>query len=170
MNDTDRLELRSFESDVRQLLKDYRGLKSDLKDMRTELSKKDAEIERLKSELRAEKRAYSTLKTARMLEVSDSDLKESKQRITRLVREVNKCIRLLSAETIVGEEDITEEGREGREGREGKEGKEGKDDSFEEEGKDDSMEEEGKDDSGILEEDALEMDDSGMRSLFGDDL
>ena len=167
MNDTDRLELRSFESDVRQLLKDYRGLKSDLKDMRTELSKKDAEIERLKSELRAEKRAYSTLKTARMLEVSDSDLKESKQRITRLVREVNKCIRLLSAETIVGEEDITEEGREGREGREGKEGK---DDSFEEEGKDDSMEEEGKDDSGILEEDALEMDDSGMRSLFGDDL
>ena len=163
MNDTDRLELRSFESDVRQLLKDYRGLKSDLKDMRTELSKKDAEIERLKSELRAEKRAYSTLKTARMLEVSDSDLKESKQRITRLVREVNKCIRLLSAETIVGEEDITEEGREGREG------KEGKDDSFEE-GKDDSMEEEGKDDSGILEEDALEMDDSGMRSLFGDDL
>ena len=98
MNQADRLELRSFESDLRQLLKKHQELKSELASLRTLLSRRDEEIERLQSALRMSERAYSNLKIARMIEVSDSDLKEGKLRITRLVREVNKCIRLLSAE------------------------------------------------------------------------
>ena len=62
-------------------------------------SLKESEISRLESALRDSRRQYNNLMTARMLELSDTDIKESRQRITRLVREVNKCIRLLSAES-----------------------------------------------------------------------
>ena len=98
MTNTDLTELRSFESDVRQLIKSYKVLRDTLSETRRQLSERDAEIERLESDLRQARRSYSTLKLARMIEVSDSDLKESKSRITRLVREVNKCISLLSSE------------------------------------------------------------------------
>lgn len=91
-------ELRTFEADVRQLIKSYKALQSELSDARRQLSERDEKIERLESDLRIARRSYSTLKVARMIEVSDSDLKESKSRITRLVREVNKCISLLSSE------------------------------------------------------------------------
>lgn len=98
MEDSDLQQLRSFESDVRQLLKAYRKQQSELSDLRILLSSKEEEIERLHSELRSSERAYSNLKLARMIEVSDTDLRSGRLRITRLVREVNKCIRLLSAE------------------------------------------------------------------------
>ncbi len=98
MEASDLQQLRSFESDVRQLLKAYRKQESDLADLRNQLSARDEEIERLQSELRSSERAYSNLKLARMIEVSDSDLRTGRLRISRLVREVNKCIRLLSAE------------------------------------------------------------------------
>lgn len=106
MESSDLQQLRSFESDVRQLLKAYRKQQCELTDLRVLLSSKEEEIERLQSELRERERAYSNLKLARMIEVSDSDLRTGRLRITRLVREVNKCIRLLSAE--MGDIDASE--------------------------------------------------------------
>ena len=104
---SDLQELRSFESDVRQLLKSYQKQSTELSDLRNLLLSKDEEIERLQSEIRAVNRAYSNLKLARMIEVSDADLHNGKLRITRLVREVNKCIRLLSAEMgDIGDTDV----------------------------------------------------------------
>ena len=38
---------------------------------------------------------YKSLKTARMIEVSGDDVRESKARIAHLIREVDKCIALL---------------------------------------------------------------------------
>ena len=98
MTHSDLIELRTFESDVRQLLKSYTKMKSELSSLQEELQQRVNEIERLERELSICRRMYSNLRTARILELSDSDIKESKVRITRLVREVNKCIRLLSAE------------------------------------------------------------------------
>lgn len=40
--------------------------------------------------------AYTNLKTARMLQVGDSDVKNAKAQIARLVREIDKCIALLN--------------------------------------------------------------------------
>jgi hypothetical protein len=44
------------------------------------------------------KKDYSNLKLAKMIEVSDSEMKNAKQRLSKLVRDVNKCIGLLSTE------------------------------------------------------------------------
>ena len=44
----------------------------------------------------AELRRYNDLKTATAISLDGSDVKETKQRLTKLVREVDKCIALLN--------------------------------------------------------------------------
>ena len=39
---------------------------------------------------------YNSLKMAKMLEVTDGDLESAQKRLQRLIRDVNKCITLLS--------------------------------------------------------------------------
>ena len=41
---------------------------------------------------------YNSLKMARMLEVTDGDLEGAKARVAKMIREVDKAIKLLSAE------------------------------------------------------------------------
>ena len=39
---------------------------------------------------------YTNLKTARILSINDNELRDTKQRLAKLVREVDKCIALLN--------------------------------------------------------------------------
>ena len=97
MKDEERIRIKKFEARVRRLIADFRTLKQENEDLYSELEKREADIEALKAQLAQSKQDYSNLKLARMLEISDSDFKETKQRVTNLVREVNKCINILSA-------------------------------------------------------------------------
>ena len=47
------------------------------------------------SSTRAQK-DYNALMTARMIEISDTDMESAQKRIAKLIREVNRCITLLS--------------------------------------------------------------------------
>ncbi len=87
--------LYDFEALVRRLMKAYEkerasnvALRQMLDESQQKLGQAEEAIERLKLD-------YSQLKTARMLEVSGDDVKESKARIAKLIREVDKCIALL---------------------------------------------------------------------------
>ena len=76
--------------------------------MYAELEGRDGEIKRLKAELAQNKNDYNNLKLAKMIEISDADIKESKMKISRLVREINKCINILSTDTEGDGSDIGE--------------------------------------------------------------
>lgn len=89
--------MKKFEARVRNILVQYSVLKQENTDLYTELEKKDEEIRLLKEELSRSKNEYNNLKLAKMIEITDSDIKESKMKITRLVREINKCISILSS-------------------------------------------------------------------------
>ena len=60
------------------------------------VDERDAEIRRLQAEVRQLQNDYKSLKTARMLEVSDTDLDTAKRKVNKLIRDVDKCITLLS--------------------------------------------------------------------------
>ena len=45
-------------------------------------------------------KTYQSLKMAKFMEISDGDIKSAKQRLTRLVREINRCIGLLNSEEV----------------------------------------------------------------------
>ena len=70
-------------------------LKEDNEELLNELVKKDSELQEVKQQNKQLEANYANLKLARMLEIGDQDVAEAKQRIARLVRDVDKCIALL---------------------------------------------------------------------------
>ena len=98
MTDEEKRQLKIFDGKIRQLISNYQVMKKEIGDLYIEVDRKDEEIARLKAELRQSQSDYSNLKLAKTIEISDSELKGAKQRISKLVREVNKCIGLLSTD------------------------------------------------------------------------
>ena len=98
MTEEERKQLKTFEGRVLLLLQEYKEQSKQLESLREDLELKDIEIELLKEELKQSQTNYTSLKTARMMGCSQDDVKEARQRITKLVREVNKCISLLVAD------------------------------------------------------------------------
>lgn len=99
MTAEERQSMKNFEAKVRQVIAQFRVLKQENADLYAELEGKDKELQTLKAELTQNRNDYNNLKLAKMIEVSDADIKESKMKITRLVREINKCINILSTST-----------------------------------------------------------------------
>lgn len=108
MTPEERQSMKEFEAKVRQVLAQFRVLKQENADLYAELEGRDGEIKRLKAELAQNKIDYNKLKLAKMIEISDADIKESKMKISRLVREINKCINILSTDTEGDGSDIGE--------------------------------------------------------------
>ena len=99
MTEEERQSMKRFEAKVRQAIAQMRVLQQENADLYEELESKDEELKTLKAQLAQSKNDYNNLKLAKMIEVSDADLKESKLKISHLVREVNKCINILSSDT-----------------------------------------------------------------------
>jgi multidrug resistance efflux pump len=96
MTTEERQSMKNFEAKVRQAIAQFRVLKQENADLYAELENRDEEIRKLKASLAQSQNDYNNLKLAKMIEVSDADIKESKMKISRLVREINKCINILS--------------------------------------------------------------------------
>ena len=99
MTEAERQSMKRFEAKVRQVIAQMRVLQKENADLYEELESKDEEIKTLKAELAQSKNDYNNLKLAKMIEISDTDIKESKLKISHLVREINKCINILSSDT-----------------------------------------------------------------------
>ena len=97
MTAEERQSMKKFEAKVRQTIAQFRVLQQENADLYAELENKDEEIKKLKANLAQSQSDYNNLKLAKMIEISDSDIKDSKMKISRLVREINKCINILSA-------------------------------------------------------------------------
>lgn len=100
MTNEEKKKIRQFEARVRQLILQYKTLQAENTRLSDIVEDKEKEIEALREQLETCQRNYETIKTAKMMTISDGDLKITKQRITGLVREVNKCISLLTGEEV----------------------------------------------------------------------
>ncbi|EFN90370.1 hypothetical protein HMPREF9018_1904 [Prevotella amnii CRIS 21A-A] len=60
------------------------------------VNERDQEILKLQKQLAQSQSDYQTLKIARMIEVSDKDIEVAQKRVSKLIRDINKCITLLS--------------------------------------------------------------------------
>lgn len=74
----------------------YKEVKAENEELYAMVDARDNEIKQLKSKLEQAQNDYQSLKTARIVEVSDGDIEASKKKIAALIRDVNKCITLLS--------------------------------------------------------------------------
>lgn len=95
MTNEQEIALRNFEARVRQLMMAYQDERQKNADLQTKLEACQQQLAGAEQTIDGLKKDYDTLKTARMIEVSGDDVKESRAKIARLIREVDKCIALL---------------------------------------------------------------------------
>lgn len=88
--------LKRFQTRVRQLILQYRELQNAIDGYVQRIEVLEAENERLKKQGEQVRQEYANLKLAKMIEVGDSDVRDAKTRITKLIHEVDKCIALLN--------------------------------------------------------------------------
>ena len=91
--------INTFVTRVRQLMLQYEELKKENARLHTVIDDRDASISLLQEQLKKAESDYQTLKTARMLQVSDRDMDHAKRSLASLIRDVNKCITMLSSES-----------------------------------------------------------------------
>lgn len=98
MKEDDLQLVRLLETRVRQLILRNKELRQQNAQLWQQVTEDDAQIQALKEQNKQLRVQYADLKTARMLQLSDNDTRNARQRMTRLVREIDKCIAILKAE------------------------------------------------------------------------
>ena len=76
----------------------FQELKKESNELRTIIAKNEQDMKDLRSKLTQAENDYMSLKTAKMMEITDGDLESAKARLARMIRDVNKCIAILSDE------------------------------------------------------------------------
>ena len=74
----------------------FQELKKENEELHQTVEKNEQDIKELREKLALTEEDYNALKTARMIEITDGDLQGAKDRLAKLIREVNKCIAILS--------------------------------------------------------------------------
>ena len=90
--------IKLLETRIRQLILQDQELRKQNAQLWQQVTEDDALISSLREENKQLAERYANLKTARMLQLGDDDTRNAKLRISRMMREVDKCIALLKAE------------------------------------------------------------------------
>lgn len=88
--------INTFATRVRQMILQYKEVCEENQELYAMVDEKDEKIRELQAQVAHIQREYDTLKMARMLQVTDGDIEVARKRVNKLVRDVNKCITLLS--------------------------------------------------------------------------
>lgn len=90
--------IATFQTRVRDLLQRFQELKKENADLYAMVEKNEQDMKQLQAKLAQADNDYNALKMAKMMEITDGDLESAKARVAKLIRDVNKCIAILSDE------------------------------------------------------------------------
>ncbi len=90
--------LATFEARLRQMILRFQELKKENQELHAMVEKGEKEITQMREKLEQQQSDYQSLKMAKMIEITDGDLDGAKERLSKLIRDVNKCIAILSDE------------------------------------------------------------------------
>ena len=85
-----------FTTRVRQMILQFKELKKENAALYAMVDEREARVRELETQLQQARNDYDSLKMAKMIEISDGDLEGAQKRLAKLIRDVNKCITLLS--------------------------------------------------------------------------
>lgn len=92
----DEKTINTFATRVRQLILEFGKLKQENAELYEMVDERDAQIKALQEKLSQAEHDYDSLKMAKMMTISDADMEATQKRVAKLIRDVNKCITLLS--------------------------------------------------------------------------
>jgi hypothetical protein len=87
--------ISAFELKLRKLISEYTILKEQNSLMKAELDRKQTDLMIAHQEILELRKNYGHLQIARNLVVSETEKAESRQQISKMVREIDKCLALL---------------------------------------------------------------------------
>jgi hypothetical protein len=87
--------IHAFEIKLRKLISEYKSLQIQNTQLKADLERKQTDLMLAHQEVLELRKNYDHLKIARNLGVSETEKTESKQKITKMVREIDKCLALL---------------------------------------------------------------------------
>lgn len=90
--------LATFETRLRQLLLRFQELKKENGELYAMLESTEKTVKELREKVSQQQSDYDSLKMAKMIEITDGNLDGAKERLSKLIRDVNKCIAILSDE------------------------------------------------------------------------
>ena len=96
MTDVQQKLLTNFETRVRQLMLLCESLRNDKAQLEKVLSAKEVTLKEAKENILDLTTRYDNLKLAKMISNGETDVKGAQQRLSKLVREVDKCIALIN--------------------------------------------------------------------------
>ena len=96
--DSNETVITSFETRVRQLILRFQDLKKENEELYAMVGKAEQEMKDLQAKLTQKDNDYNALKMAKMMTITDGDLETAKARVKKMIREVNKCIAIMSDE------------------------------------------------------------------------
>ena len=85
-----------FTTRVRQIILEYNKIKNENDRLRAMIDERDSALEKMEGQLAQVRNDYESLKMARMVEITNGDLESAQKKISKLIRDVNKCITLVS--------------------------------------------------------------------------
>ena len=96
MTEEEKKLLNSFETQLRHLIYLHDELKRENAELKKLLENEKLKNEKVQAQYDELEVSYTNLKTATAISLNGSDVKETRLRLSKLVREVDKCIALLN--------------------------------------------------------------------------
>lgn len=87
-----------IETRTRQMLMLHQQLRQEIAQMRHQLDEAEAQIRRLQDDNKKLQEDYAHLKIAKYVDMADDDTKQIRSRISKMVRDIDKCIAMLKTE------------------------------------------------------------------------
>lgn len=95
MTENDRTIIAGFEEKLHRLIFEYRQKEKLNKELTAIVQQKENALKELQLRCTALEESYNNLKQAKILSLNDNAVNETKDRISSLVREIDRCIESL---------------------------------------------------------------------------
>lgn len=96
MTKEEKQNLHLFETRVRQLIMKYKELEQEVSDLKAANAEQALLIKQLEADNAQWQKQYKDLKVARMIDVTSQDCEGAQKRLSKLIREIDKCIALIN--------------------------------------------------------------------------
>jgi predicted nucleic acid-binding Zn-ribbon protein len=97
MTEVDEIVIVNFESKLNRLMNAYTQLSAENASLRKQMVQQSVELDKMREQYAELTTSYTNLKLAKIISVNDSEIGDTKRKLSKLVREVDKCIALLNA-------------------------------------------------------------------------
>ena len=95
MTENDIAIINDFESKLHRLIYEYNRNAEKNKELSDKIAKKENTLMELQQRCNALENSYNNLKQAKIISLSDAGIEGTKERISKLVREIDRCIESL---------------------------------------------------------------------------